>query len=93
MGDTTLSDLRMSIDEIDRRLVVLLAERFAVTEKVGRLKKNQNLPTRDLEREAKQIAKIKKVADENGLDPQVAKDFFELIVLHVVKRHEEIKRG
>jgi hypothetical protein len=44
MSDETLSSYRQSIDNIDAALVFLLAERFKVTQAVGRYKATAGLP-------------------------------------------------
>ena len=50
-ADETLTELRRSIDNIDAALIYLLAERFKITQKVGRYKAEQKLPPADLEPE------------------------------------------
>ena len=50
-GDETLSEFRSSIDNIDAALILLLAERFKVTGKVGDYKAKVGLPPADPARE------------------------------------------
>jgi len=54
-----LEDLRKQIDGIDESIVNLLAKRMKIVEKVGLLKKKQNIPTLDSARWQK-IIKTKK---------------------------------
>ena len=52
-----LEELRASIDRIDNALCALLAERFAVTYKVGLYKAQTGAPAIDVEREERQFKK------------------------------------
>ena len=85
-----LARLRGSIDNIDAALVHLLAERFKCTQQVGHLKAEAGMPPADLEREARQIARLRAKADEAGLDPQFAEKFLNFIIAEVIHHHEAI---
>jgi chorismate mutase len=85
-----LHRLRASIDNLDAALVHLLAERFACTQQVGRLKADHGLPPADPEREAEQIARLRRLAEESRLDPEFAEKFLGFIVAEVVRHHEAI---
>ncbi|MCA0336468.1 MAG: chorismate mutase [Actinobacteria bacterium] len=85
-----LTRLRGSIDNIDAALVHLLAERFKCTQQVGHLKAEAGMPPADLEREARQIARLRAKADEAGLDPQFAEKFLNFIIAEVIHHHEAI---
>ena len=54
-----IEDLRKKIDEIDGKIVSLLAKRMKVVKEVGRLKKKDSIPVFDKER-WKKIIKSKK---------------------------------
>ena len=85
-----LTRLRGSIDNIDAALVHLLAERFKCTQQVGHLKAEAGMPPADLEREARQIARLRAKADEAGLDPQFAEKFLNFIIAEVIHHHERM---
>jgi chorismate mutase len=82
--------LRASIDNIDAALVHLLAERFKCTQQVGRLKAELRLPPADPVREEAQIARLRALAHDAGLDPLFAEKFLGFIVAEVIRHHEDI---
>ena len=59
-----LAEYRASIDNLDAILLHTLAERFKVTQAVGRLKAENDMPPADKDREARQIARLRALADE-----------------------------
>lgn len=87
-----LAELRGSIDNMDSALVHLLAERFKVTQRVGRLKADAGLPPADPDREAAQIRRLRALAVDAELDPELAEKFQNFIVAEVVRHHEQIAR-
>jgi chorismate mutase len=87
-----LQRLRDSIDNIDAALVHLLAERFKCTQAVGRFKAEHGLPPADPAREARQVARLRALAQEAKLDPDFAEKFLAFIVQEVIRHHEAIRR-
>ena len=85
-----LADLRRSIDNFDAILIHTLAERFRCTQKVGELKAEHALPPADPERERRQIARLRQLAEESGMDPDFAEKFLAFIVKEVIRHHEAI---
>ena len=89
-GDARLSEYRASIDNIDAALVHVLAERFKITQAVGRYKAEVGLPPADPVREAEQIARLRALAVESGLDPAFTEKFLRFIVDEVIHHHRLI---
>ncbi len=88
-----LAVYRATIDNLDAALVHLLAERFRCTQQVGLLKARLDLPPADPGRERQQVARLRALAEESGLDPVFAEKFFAFIVAEVIQHHEEIRDG
>ncbi|MFF1276596.1 chorismate mutase [Streptomyces marokkonensis] len=85
-----LTRLRDSIDNIDAAVVHMLAERFKCTQQVGRLKAEHRLPPADPGREARQIARLRALAENAKLDPAFAEKFLNFIIAEVIRHHERI---
>jgi len=85
-----LADLRNSIDNIDAALIHLLAERFKATQAVGYLKARRGMTPADPAREERQVARLRVLAQEAGLDPVFAEKFLSFIIAEVIHHHEQI---
>ncbi|MFF4042502.1 MULTISPECIES: chorismate mutase [unclassified Streptomyces] len=85
-----LERLRQSIDNIDAAVVHMLAERFKCTQQVGRLKAVHQLPPADPAREARQIERLRSLAENAKLDPAFAEKFLNFIIAEVIRHHESI---
>ncbi len=90
MTDNPLQHFRQSIDNIDAALVFMLAERFKVTQAVGRYKAEAGLPATDSGREERQVARLRALAAEANLDPDFTEKFLRFIIDEVIRHHEGI---
>lgn len=88
--DSPLAKYRASIDNIDAALIHLLAERFKVTQEVGRYKAAVGMPAADPAREERQVARLRALAEDAGLDPVFSEKFLRFIVAEVIHHHERI---
>jgi chorismate mutase/prephenate dehydrogenase len=82
-----IAALRLQSDEIDRQLVEVLSQRFAVTAQIGEIKRRVGLPIFVPEREQQVLQARKEQAEEIGLDPGVVVDIFQLIMVYS-KKHQ-----
>ena len=87
MPPVALDALRSEIDVIDEELVTILARRFAVTARVGELKRQLVLSPVDREREAQQVIKYRALAKRHGLEPELVVSLFKMIIEEVVVNH------
>ena len=89
-AESPLAKYRASIDNIDAALIHLLAERFKITQEVGRYKAVAGLPAADPDREDRQVARLRSLAESAGLDPVFSEKFLRFIVAEVIHHHERI---
>jgi len=90
MSDNQLSQFRQSIDNIDVALIHMLAERFRITKEVGRHKAQAGMPPADPQLEQEQIKRLRKLAEEAGLDPEFSEKFLRFVIDEVIHHHERI---
>ena len=88
-NDPVLEECRASIDNIDAALVHLLAERFKITKRVGEHKAAVGFAAADPDREAVQVARLRSLAEESGLDPVFSEKFLRFIVDEVIRHHKQ----
>lgn len=91
--DPVLAAYRKSIDNIDAALIHILAERFRITQAVGEYKAKATLPPADPDREARQIARLRKLSEEANLDPEFSEKFLRFIIEEVIRHHEKARGG
>ena len=77
-------------EKINRAIVSLLAERFKYTSQVGVLKARAGFAPADYQREHAQIERLHRIADEAGLDPEIAEMYREFVVTEAKRRHKRI---
>ncbi len=88
--DPALASFRASIDNIDAALIHMLAERFRITKAVGAYKAQNALPASDPLREERQIARLRKLAEEAQLDPDFGEKFIRFVIDEVIRHHEKV---
>jgi chorismate mutase / prephenate dehydrogenase len=87
--DVTLDDLRRRLNEIDRHLISLVAERKAVSGEVARVKRSTGHPTRDYERERDVILGVRATATELGVSPSLAEELLRLLIRSSLTTQEQ----
>ena len=85
--DPVLAGFRSSIDNIDAALIHMLAERFRITKAVGAYKAEHKLPASDPGREERQIARLRRLAEDAQLDPDFGEKFIRFIIDEVIRHH------
>ncbi len=76
----TLDDLRRRINEIDDRLIELVAERKHLSEEVARVKRSTGRATRDYEREREVIVAARARAGALGVSPDMAEELLRILI-------------
>ncbi len=77
--DADIARIRSLIDEVDRRIILDLAERLSLVEDIGRIKRQHHIPVLQLHRWEDLLEDHLARAREMGLDSQFIKAVFELI--------------
>jgi chorismate mutase / prephenate dehydrogenase len=87
--DVTLDDLRRRLNDIDRQLISLVAERKAISSEVARVKRATGHPTRDYEREREVILGVRGIASELGVSPALAEELLRLLIRSSLTTQEQ----
>ena len=88
-----LEELRIEIDKCNNEIIEAVKKRFYFTRKVGKLKKESNLPSYDKNREDKIINNVRMMAKNSKLNEDMIENIFRIIMEEVVKEHEELKNA
>jgi isochorismate pyruvate lyase len=88
----TMVEVRVGVDDVDRRIVSLIARRFAFMDAAARIKGDRQA-VRDERRKADVLAKVKGSAVEHGLDADlIGRLYEELIESSIAYEFEEFDR-
>lgn len=90
--DSRLSSLRSEIDELDAELIKILVQRMELCRRIGKIKKESDLPVVQPERYARLLDEILANGVKKGLDPSVLKKIFSIIHEYSVALQLGIKR-
>jgi isochorismate pyruvate lyase len=86
---SNINDIREAIDELDRQIISLLANRYGYVKEIVKYKD----PDRDSivakERYLKVLKERRKLAKENGLNPDIIEDIYRQLINHFIE--EELK--
>jgi chorismate mutase len=82
-----IQQLRITIDELDANIIQLLAQRFAVTDQVGQLKAEASFAPADPAREIKQVESLRFLAQQCGLDSEIAEKYLTFVTSISKERH------
>ena len=85
----TLEDLRQRMNDLDRQLIQLVAERKVLSEEVARVKRATGKPTRDYEREREVIMGVRAAAAERGVSGELAEQLLRLLIRSSLTTQEQ----
>lgn len=80
MTNDALGDIRARLDDVDERLVGLLAERGDLIREVIDFKRAQQMGVVDRGREDDMLVRIEVLASERGLDPRIARQVLRAVI-------------
>jgi len=89
---TTMAEVRAGVDDVDRKIVALLARRFGYMDAAARIKPDRSV-VRDEARKAEVIERVKTSARAHRLDPDLlARLYDQLIEACIAYEFEEFDR-
>jgi chorismate mutase / prephenate dehydratase len=88
-----LSTLRDRIDQVDRQIIALLAERLKIVEDVAFAKLENASPFRDREREERLLLRLREHATEAGIDPHEVERLYRVVMDMSVAHQEQTVRN
>ena len=77
-----LAEIRKKIDEIDNKILKLIAERNSLARDVAEVKNQLGIPIDDPEREKYIYDRIRKLCKEHNVDENIGKTIFEILIEH-----------
>src|SRR5262245_6720915 len=83
-----ISTLRDRIDDVDRKIIALIAERLRIVEEVALAKLDAASPFRDREREERLLLRLRQHATDAGIDPHEVERLYR-VVLDMSVAHQE----
>jgi len=85
----TLDELRRHLDELDRQLLQIIAQRQATSREIARVKRSTGYPTRDYAREREVILGARTLAESIGVSPEVAETVIRLLIRSSLTTQEQ----
>jgi len=89
--EKSLEKLREEIDQIDNKIIALIAKRLQVVANIGKIKQEKNIPPLDEKRWEKVVEKIRQKAKENNVPVALVEKIYKEIhntALSIQKTHE-----
>ena len=85
-----MSELRVQIDDLDRALIDLLANRARYIDRASELKPGEGLPARITERVEEVAANARRNAGAVGFDPNLAECLWRVLIDWSIAREEQV---
>jgi chorismate mutase / prephenate dehydrogenase len=85
----TLDELRRHLDQLDRQLLQIIADRQATSREIARVKRATGYPTRDFARERDVIVGARNNAATIGVSPEVAETVIRLLIRSSLTTQEQ----
>ncbi|WP_197435460.1 chorismate mutase [Agrobacterium vitis] len=87
---TNMSDFRQRIDDIDRKIIELLSERFTVVREVGLFKRQHGIPVMQPERVRSVLENRALQAEQAGLSPELVRQLWTLFIEEACRMEEAV---
>jgi isochorismate pyruvate lyase len=76
---TTMTEVRAGVDDVDRKIIALLARRFGYMDAAARIKPDRST-VRDEKRKAEVLDRIRGIAGEHGLPREVIANLYDQLI-------------
>ena len=76
---TTMPEVRAGVDDVDRKIIALLARRFGYMDAAARIKPDRSV-VRDEKRKAEVLDKIRGIAGDHGLPREVIAGLYDQLI-------------
>ena len=80
-----LSKWRLKIDKINSQILDIIAKRAKITNKIGKYKKQNNIPIYDSKREKEIHKKMRREAEKKDLNKEFVRKLFDSILIQAKK--------
>ena len=87
---STMEELRVEIDALDRQLIALLAHRTRLVARAAEIKQVVGLPARIPDRVEDVVAKVRARAAEAGVDDGLAERLWRDMIEHFIAQEEQV---
>ncbi|NPA62044.1 MAG: chorismate mutase [Methanococci archaeon] len=77
-----LNEIRKKIDEIDSKILELIAKRNSLAKDVAEIKSKMGIPINDEEREKYIYDRIRKLCREHNVDENIGVQIFKILIEH-----------
>lgn len=74
------SELRKKIAFADERIICLISERLQIASEIGKNKKKEGSPVYNPEVEDAVISRYRRIAEDEGIDPDASEELARLII-------------
>ncbi len=85
--------MRKKIDKIDRELIKNLGKRFAVTDMIGKYKRENGVSMRDKDREETMLQQRREWAEDEQINCELVESIFQNILEKTVHKNERRQEG
>ncbi|WP_348769355.1 chorismate mutase [Buchnera aphidicola] len=90
LSENDLVDLRNEINNIDKKIVKLLAQRKKLVCKIAQSKIQNNQPIRDIDREKNLLSNLTNLGKKKNLNPDYITCLFELIIKESIRTQKKL---
>lgn len=85
-----MTALRLRIDQLDARMIALLAERTRLIDRAAQIKLRDGLPARIDSRVEEVAANVRRMAADEGADPDLADAIWRLMMSYFIEREDRV---